>query len=49
MMSYYTCEPEWPCCSYDFSFKEKNPNFFALRVKQPLSDLIMPEYFSQEF
>lgn len=44
-MSIYNCKPEWPICLFDFTFKNKCPTYFCFRVKKPLSDYVVEDYF----
>jgi len=43
----YKCDPSWPVCLYDFSFKTVFPRYFAFRVGKP--PLIIEDYFSSEY
>ena len=45
-MKYYTCDPSWPICLYDFTHRNLNPKFNTLRVARPLTDYIRDGYFS---
>lgn len=40
LMKIFNCDPEWPVCLYDFTFKTKNPTYFALRVANDLDSFI---------
>ena len=44
-MSIYKCNPEWPVCLYDFTFKNRNPNFFSYKVKKDLTAYLRPDYY----
>jgi len=44
-MLIYNCNPDWPVCIFDFTFKNRNPNFLTFKVKRGLSDYIIPNYF----
>lgn len=44
-MSIYKCNPEWPVCLYDFTFKNRNPNFFSYKVKRDFSAYLRPDYY----
>jgi hypothetical protein len=46
-MSIYHCDPEWPVCLFDFSFKNRDPNMFAFKVKPSLDDYVIPDYFQK--
>jgi hypothetical protein len=49
LMTVYHCNPEWPVCLYDFSFKNRVPNYFCLKVKKPLTSFIIPQYFGEDY
>ena len=42
-----SCSIEWPICLYDFSIKQKIPNYFTFKVQQPLTSLFMDDYFTE--
>ena len=44
----YKCNPEWPICLFDFSFRNLNPKFVAYRVKADLNSFVVPNYFSRQ-
>lgn len=44
----YKCNPEWPICLYDFSFRNLNPKFVAYRVKADLNSFVVQNYFSRQ-
>ena len=44
-MDIYTCDPQWPVCIYDFTFKNINPKYVALRVKDHLTTFVIDDYF----
>jgi len=46
LMTVYNCKPEWPVCLYDFSFKNRVPNFFVLKVAKSLNDYVDWNYFA---
>ena len=33
LMRYYTCDPSWPICIYDFTHRNLNPKFNTLRIE----------------
>lgn len=47
-MSIYNCNPDWPVCLYDFTFKNRNPNFFTYKVKRNLTDYMKDDYYPIE-
>lgn len=48
LMSIYNCNSDWPICLFDFSYKNKNPNYIAYKVKDPLTLYIKQDYFYGE-
>ena len=38
--SLYKCNPKWPICLFDFSFRNLNPKMVAYRVEQNLNTFI---------
>lgn len=44
-MQFFNCNPEWPICLYDFSFRNKCPTYFAFRVGKPLASYVIDDYF----
>ena len=47
LMKYYTCDPSWPICLYDFTHRNLNPKFNTLRVAKPLTSYVREGYFSK--
>jgi hypothetical protein len=45
LMTIFNCDPDWPICIYDFTFKNKNPSFLPFKVKRDLSEYMIPNYF----
>jgi len=45
LMSIFNCEPFWPVCLFDFTFKAKNPTYLCLRVSNTLDSYIREGYF----
>jgi hypothetical protein len=45
-MTVYNCDPLWPVCLYDYSFKNRVPNYFVLKVENNLTEYINPNYFA---
>lgn len=33
LMQIFDCDPEWPLCLFDFTFKNKIPTYTCLRVE----------------
>ena len=44
-MTVYNCNPEWPVCLYDFSFKNRVPNYFCFKVAKNLNQYVLHNYF----
>jgi len=49
LMAVYNCSPEWPVCLYDFSHKNRVPNYICLKVKKSLNEHIIANYFTQDY
>ena len=45
-MSLFNCNPEWPVCIFDYTYKNKIPHFFSFKIELDLTMLILDEYFS---
>jgi hypothetical protein len=45
LMKIFVCDPAWPICLYDFTYKNKCPTYYCFRVERNLSDYIIPDYF----
>ena len=45
LMATFNCDPDWPICIYDFTFKNKNPSYLTFKVKRDLSEYVIPNYF----
>ena len=44
----YKCNPQWPICLFDFSFRNLNPKFVVYRVQADFNSFIVPNYFSRQ-
>ena len=44
-MSSFDCNPDWPICIYDFTFKNRNPNYLTFKVKNDLTNYVTPNHF----
>lgn len=44
-MRIFNCNPEWPVCLFDFSFKNKNPSYVVLKVGSDLNQFIFEDYY----
>ncbi len=45
LMKLWICQPEWPVCLFDPTFRNKNPTYLSFRVKQDLNELLIDNYF----
>ena len=48
LMKFYKCDPQWPVCLYDFSFRNLNPKFNTYRVAKKLDTFVIDNYFTNE-
>jgi hypothetical protein len=48
LMNIFNCKPEWPICLFDFTYKNKVPNFFNFRVGKNLNSFIIDNYFEDD-
>jgi hypothetical protein len=46
-MRCFECNPEWPLCLYDFSFKNKCPTYFVFQTAKPLDSYVIDDYFER--
>ena len=45
IMQIFNCNPDWPICLFDFTFKNRIPNFIVLKsVDYP--SMIIEDYFT---
>ena len=47
LMKVFNCNPDWPICIYDFTFKNKSTQFLTMKCKKNLSDYVVEDYFGQ--
>jgi hypothetical protein len=45
LMAIFNCDPAWPVCLFDFSFKSKIPSFLSFRVGHDLTSFVNDDYF----
>lgn len=43
-MKVFNCNPEWPICLYDFTFKNKCNQFLIMKTKRNLKDYVIEDY-----
>ena len=44
-MHVYHCDPNWPICLFDFTFKNLCPKYVAFRVEKTLDILLIEDHF----
>lgn len=44
-MRTFNCNPTWPICLYDFTYKNKSNEFQTMRCRQHLSSYVVEDYF----
>jgi hypothetical protein len=44
----WCCNQDWPVCLFDFTIKSRCPNFFIFKVKSPLTQFVVADYFFGE-
>ena len=47
-MKFYKCDPSWPVCLYDFTFRNLNPQFNTYRVNSKLDSFVIDDYFQAD-
>ena len=45
-MKVFNCDPKWPICLYDFTFKNKCNQFLTMKCRSNLSKYIVEDYFT---
>ena len=46
LMKIFDCNPEWPICLFDFTFKNKQIQFLTMKARKNLKDYIVEgDYF----
>jgi hypothetical protein len=48
LMTIFNCDPSWPICLFDFTYKNKVPHYFCFKVNRSLNDHVIPDYFIPE-
>ena len=49
LMTTFDCDPQWPVCLFDFTYKNRIPTFFAFKVLKPLTELLIDDYATPEY
>lgn len=44
-MKTFNCDPDWPICLFDFTYKNKSNEFQAMRCKHNLKNYVVEDYF----
>lgn len=45
LMSVFDCDPSWPLCLYNFTYKNLCPKYVPMKVKEHLSKFVIDDYF----
>ena len=45
IISRFDCNPQWPICLFDFTYKNKVPQYFAFRTNEDLTKGQIEDYF----
>lgn len=45
-MQIFECDTKWPICLFDFTMKNKCPNYFRFRLGNLLDSYIIHDYFN---
>lgn len=48
VMKIFDCDPQWPICLYDFTYKNKSVPYLNMKVRRNLSDYIVDDYIPQK-
>jgi hypothetical protein len=44
IMQVFDCNPKWPLCLYDFTFKNRNDKYIAMLSRRSLKDYVIQDY-----
>jgi len=44
-MKNFDCDPKWPVCLYDFSFRAKIPSSLTLKATHRLKNFVIDDHF----
>lgn len=47
-MRVFNCDPSWPICLFDFTYKNRIPNFLAFKAYDDLGSCVIEDYFYNE-
>ncbi|CDW83411.1 gtpase-activating protein [Stylonychia lemnae] len=45
LFNYFHCDPKWPVCLYDYTYKNKIPNYLCFKIASELTQFIKTDYF----
>ena len=45
LMKVFNCNPKWPICLYDFTFKNKCNQFLIMKCRSNLKKYVVNDYF----
>lgn len=48
LMKVFNCNPKWPICLYDFTFKNKCNQFLIMKCRSNLSKYVVNDYFEEK-
>jgi hypothetical protein len=48
LMDIFNCDTNWPICLFDFTYKNKVPNYVAFKIERPLNECIIDNYIGEE-
>ena len=46
LMEVFDCDNTWPICLYDFTFKNKTPNFLCYKSQEDLTSCVIDDFIS---
>jgi len=47
-MDIFICDESWPICLFDFTYKNKIPNFLTFKIERDLSRCVIDNYIVDE-
>lgn len=48
LMQVFDCNPEWPLCLYDFTYKNRNDKQYTMVSRRTLKDYVVENYFTKD-
>ncbi len=49
LMNQFECDPKWPICLFDFTYKNRIPTYLVFKVQQPLTELVIENYWTESY